>query len=726
MTEAGLQDAMRLRRAGRLAEAAQIYQAILKDQPRHYEALHALGILNYQAGRFEEAERLIGEATRVNPKAADALYNRGSLLLKLNRIEEAVASFGRALDVMPDYAEALGNRGAALMQLGRPADAVQDFAKLVRLKPALPEGWINLGGAQARLDRADDALASYEKAIALRPDHPEARKGRAGVLFARNNFAAALADADVALSKSPNDAQAQELRANALAELGRREEAVQSYMRALQLRPGNPDALYNRGNNLMALRRLDEAARDFVDVLRLAPDYPYALGNLTFAKLCNCDWQGLDAELTAITTDVRAGKPVVPFQALVLCPEPADALMSARTVIARKYPAQRPLWNGEIYRHERIRVAYLSADFHDHAVARQMAGVFEHHDRRRFEIHALSFGPDSNTPMRQRLLRAFDSFQDMRLEAAERVAQRLRDMEIDIAVDLMGFTETSRPDILSHRPAPVQVNYLGYPGTMGADYFDYIIADRFVIPESEAPAYAEQVVRLPHCYLPADKRRLIGSTPSRVAAGLPAQGFVFCCFNHPYKIGSRIFDVWMRLLDASPGSVLWLSHMAPGPLANLRREAAARGIAPERLVFAPYVQSDADHLARLKLADLFLDTVPYNAHATASDALWAGVPVLTLMGNGFPGRVGASLLTALGLRELIAPSIAAYESMALRFAKEPDLLSDVRKTLSRNHDTMPLFDTAKFARGLEGAYAAMAERAQKRLPPTSFTVEDRA
>jgi predicted O-linked N-acetylglucosamine transferase (SPINDLY family) len=324
--------------------------------------------------------------------------------------------------------------------------------------------------------------------------------------------------------------------------------------------------------------------------------------------------------------------------------------------------------------------------------------------------------------MRERLLRAFDSFHDMRAETAERVARLLRDTEIDIAVDLMGFTETSRPDILSHRPAPVQVNYLGYPGTMGAGYFDYLLADKLVIPESEAAHYAEKIVRLPHCYLPADGRRAIGQTLSRAPAGLPEHGFVFCCFNHPYKVMPAMFDIWMRLLHATPGSVLWLSHMAPSVAANLRREAVARGVAPERLIFASYVRSDGDHLARLGLADLFLDTLPYNAHATASDALWAGVPVLTVMGSGFPGRVAASLLTALGLEELIAPSLDAYETAALRFAREPDLLRDMKQKLARNRESMPLFDTANFTSGLEKAYSAMWERSRDRLPPASFRV----
>jgi predicted O-linked N-acetylglucosamine transferase (SPINDLY family) len=306
----------------------------------------------------------------------------------------------------------------------------------------------------------------------------------------------------------------------------------------------------------------------------------------------------------------------------------------------------------------------------------------------------------------------------------EQVAKRVRALEIDIAVDLMGYTEASRPGILAFRPAPVSVNYLGYPGTLGAAYIDYVLADRMVIPENESEHFTEKVVALPGCYLPADATRAIaGRKPSRSEAGLPERGFVFCCFNHNYKISAGLFGIWMRLLAQIEGSVLWLSPANDTAIRNLRREAQMRGVSPERLVFAPYVPRDEDHLARLSLADLFLDTLPYNAHATASDALWAGVPVLTTPGNGFPSRVAASLLQAVGLQEMIAPSFATYEELALRLARDSAALAAIRAKLARNRETQPLFDTARLTRNLEHAYQTMWERAQAGLPAASFAVE---
>ena len=369
-------------------------------------------------------------------------------------------------------------------------------------------------------------------------------------------------------------------------------------------------------------------------------------------------------------------------------------------------------------------MAYLSANFHDHAVARLMAGVPEHHDRRRFETYAFSFGPDDKGPLRARLTDAFDHFIDVRDHTEEQIARRLREIEADIAVDLMGFTEGSRPGILGFRPAPVQVNYLGYPGTTGAQWMDYILADSIVIPPEQQAHYREKVVYLPNTYLPGDNRRKISPrVPSRSEAGLPDSGFVFCCFNNNYKFTPALFDVWMRLLRAVKGSVLWLSYPNASTINTLKREAEARGISPERLVFSSYVKSDDDHLARLSLADLFLDTLPYNAHATASDALWAGVPVLTVAGASFPGRVAASLLHAIGMAELVAPSLAAYEERALQLAGNPSELAALKAKLARHRDTEPLFDTARFTRNLERAYEVMWDRSQRGLPPDGFAIE---
>ena len=511
MNEAGLQDAIRLRRAGRLAEAAEIYSEILRREPKHFEALHALGILRYQSGELEQAERLIAEAVLVNPRAADALYNRGSLLLKLDRMDEALHCFERALALKPDYAEALGNRGSALMRLGRDAEALADFERLARLKPDLAEAWNLRGGALLKLKRHEDARASYGRALSIRPDHPEARKNRAACSFLLKDYAAALADADFALGRDGRNADAWEQRADALAELNRPEDALASYDRAVALKPGSADGLYNRANALMALRRVDEAAQGYAAVLRADPDYHYALGNLAYCKLWTCDWENHEPEARAVGEGLRAGKSVSPpFQALVLSAGAPEAFTAARLWSRHGFPAAaEPLWRGEPYRHDRIRLAYLSANFHDHAVARLMAGVFEHHDRTRFETYAISFGPEDDGAMRNRLTRAFDRFLDMRQRSAEEIARSLREIEIDIAVDLMGFTEASRPGILAFRPAPVQVNYLGYPGTLGADYIDYIVADATVIPDAQRQFYAEKVVHLPHCYLPGDDTRPI-------------------------------------------------------------------------------------------------------------------------------------------------------------------------------------------------------------------------
>jgi predicted O-linked N-acetylglucosamine transferase (SPINDLY family) len=356
-----------------------------------------------------------------------------------------------------------------------------------------------------------------------------------------------------------------------------------------------------------------------------------------------------------------------------------------------------------------------------------MAGIFERHDRTRFETYAVSCGPDDKGALRARLMRAFDRFIDVREQSGEQIAKALHALEIDIAVDLMGYTEASRPEILAFRAAPVQVNYLGYPGTLGADTIDYVLADRVVIPEGESAHFTEKVVALPGCYLPADVTRAVAERkPSRKGAGLPEQGFVFCCFNHNYKFNPAMFDIWMRLLIQVEGSILWLSPANDAAVQNLRREAQMRGVSPERLVFASYVARDEDHLARLSIADLFLDTLPYNAHATASDALWAGVPGLTTPGAGFPSRVAASLLQAIGLPEMIASSLGDYEDLALRLARDPARLSAIRAKLARNRETYPLFDTAHVTRNLESAYQTMWERLQLGLPPASFTVESAA
>jgi predicted O-linked N-acetylglucosamine transferase (SPINDLY family) len=381
------------------------------------------------------------------------------------------------------------------------------------------------------------------------------------------------------------------------------------------------------------------------------------------------------------------------------------------------------LWTAKSYAHERIRIAYLSADFRQHATAELMAGLIEAHDRTRFEVGAVSWGQDDGSAMRARLVRAFDWFEDVRLKSDADVAQWLKDREIDIAIDLKGHTREARPGILAQRPCPVQVNYLGYPGTIGAPWLDYILADACVLPFDRQDCYSEKIVHLPHCYQVNDSSREIGETPTRAEAGLPGEGFVFCCFNAAWKISPAMFDVWMRLLSAVPAGVLWLLDDNATATRNLKTAAKAHGIDAARLVFAPRVPT-ATHLARHRLADLFLDTLPYNAHTTASDALWAGLPLLTCLGSQFDGRVAASLLETLGLPELVTHSLQEYEARALALARDPARLQILRAKLGDNRRTSPLFDTDRFCRGLENAYRRMMEILQAGQAPEGFTVSD--
>ena len=539
----------------------------------------------------------------------------------------------------------------------------------------------------------------------------------------RGEFRAAERRIDEALALDPRSAELWNNRGTVQAAAGQLDAALSSFDRAAGLNPDFTGATANRGNVLFALQRYADAIPDYEKILRLDPSYPYALGNLVFCKLQCGDWRDLDALRARALAGLEAGRrSVTPALATALLDAPAQLLRAMQIVARDRCPPRPAMWQGERYRHDRIRVAYVSSDFHAHATAVLMAGVFEHHDRRRFETIAVSLGPADGSPMRARLQRSFDRFIDAAGNSDAQIASMMRQAEIDVAVDLKGYTSHARPGIFSFRPAPVQVNYLGFPATMGAAFIDYIVADRLTVPVTDEPFFSEQVVRLPDCYQPNDRTRATaGRIPSRAAAGLPESGFVFCCFNNSFKIRPRIFDIWMRLLREIGGSVLWLLADNPSAVANLRREAVRRGIDAARLVFAPRAGLE-DHLSRQPLADLFLDTLPYNAHTTASDSLWAGVPLVTCMGGTFAGRVAASILTAALLPELIAPTLHDYEALALSLAREPARLASIRTKLARSRDICPLFDVARFTRHLEAAYAAMWQRAERGETPAAFDV----
>jgi predicted O-linked N-acetylglucosamine transferase (SPINDLY family) len=752
--------ALALHQAGRLAEAEPLYRQVLQAQPRHFDSLHLLGVIHYQKGEYREAVRRIDAALKINPNAAAAHNNRGSALKDLGQAKEALASYDRAIALKPDYAEAFYNRGNVLRELARFADAAESYERAVALRPNYPEAFNNRGSALKALERLDEALASYDRAITLKADYAAAWHNRATTLLALRRFDEALESCDKAIAFKSDLAEAFNNRGNSLKELRRFAEAIESYDRALVFAPDYADAFFNRGvalvelqrtvealasyeraialdpeharafhyrgTALLELKRLDEAVASYGRAVELDPDIDYLEGLYLHARMHICDWAHFEEDCARLQADVGNARPVsYPFQLLAWCASPAVQHACAKFYVADKWPPfPVPVWRGERYAHQRIRVAYLSADFRDHPVMVLAAGLFEHHDRARFEATAVSFGLHKPSPMRERLRAPFDRFVDAQAMSDEEVAKLLRELEIDIAVDLNGFTDGSRPNVFAQRSVPVQVNYLGYAGTLGREDCDYIVADRFVVPEESQTHYTEKVVYLPDSFMVNDSGRIISArAPSRAEAGLPERGFVFCCFNNTFKITPEVFDIWMRLLNEIDGSVLWLSTTNSSAPDNLRREAETRGVAADRLVFAPRAPLNEDHLARLRHADLFLDTTPYNAHATACDALWAGVPVLTCSGASFASRVAGSLLGAVGIPELITSSPEDYEALALKLARDPDLLGSLRRKLARNRDIYPLFDTARFTRHLEAAYTVMWERAQRGEPPASFAVE---
>ena len=527
-----------------------------------------------------------------------------------------------------------------------------------------------------------------------------------------------------AIELNPRAADALFLRGAALQKLDRHEEAVTCFDRTLALSPTLAEALLNRAASLYRLRRYEDAGDDYSRLIEIDPDYPFARGNRLFCRLQTCDWRLLADESVAIVQAMRAGRRVIaPFDAKALALSPEDELTCARIWATDQVPGPTPAYAGARRPRSTIRVAYVSADFRDGPVATLMTGVFERHDRNAIETIGVSLGVDDGSAVRRRLESAFGRFIELNEKSDSEIATTLRQMEIDIAVDLMGYTEAGRPGIFKHRPAPIQVNFLGYPGTVGGDWLDYLIADRVVVPDDQQRFYAEKVVYLPDLYLPRDTTCTPSSErPTRVEEGLPETGFVFACFNNTYKLNPTMFDIWMRLLKSVEGSVLWLPKSSEAAMRNLTREAAARGIAPERIVFAPFRKAPEQHLARLQFADLFLDTLPYNAHTTASDALWAGVPVLTCRGTSFAGRVAASLLTSLDLPGLITETLADYEAEALRLARDHEALAAIRRTLERQRQARPTFDDERFARHLEAAYRLMWERFQQGRAPEGFAV----
>jgi predicted O-linked N-acetylglucosamine transferase (SPINDLY family) len=627
----------------------------------------AVAIRRHQAGDLHAAEGIYRQILRQDPRQADALHLLGMIAHQVGQHNSALNLIRSAIEIDPNAAPFHNNLGGVNMALGNLPDAVRSFQRAVELMPESSEHHYNLGNALQELGELDRAVASFERALQLAPEHAATYNNLGNTLSLQWKLA----------------------------------EAAECYRRALQLQPESLDfrcKLVHQLQLICSWAGLEELSRQVVDAL------------------------GQD--------DPRAKtQSIAPFSFLVL-PTPTTAEQqyrcARRWVDRRLQAAQLPAPATRIVRDRprdaKITLGYLSADFHVHATSMLVAELFERHDRSRFDVVGYSYGPDDGSSTRSRIVRSFDRFRDLKDVSIPAAAQQIAADGVDILVDLKGYTLNCRPQILALRPAPIQVNYLGYPGTMGADFMDYILVDEFIVPPEQQPYYAERLVHLPGCYQVNDSQRTVAPrTPTRRECGLPHEGFVFCCFNNNYKITPKVFDVWMRLLQAVPGSVLWLLEGNRYTPPNLRREAASRCVSPDRLVFAPKV-APPEYLARQRIADLFLDTFPVNAHTTASDALWVGLPLITLAGDTFVSRVAGSLLRAVGLPELVTTTWEQYESLALDLARDRHRLDQLRSRLAANRETSDLFQGQKFARHVEQAYFQMWQYHQLGERPRPFAV----
>jgi protein O-GlcNAc transferase len=716
------------------------------------------GISLMELGRLEESLASHNMAAALAPNAPTVFYNRANTLFRQKNYDSARVDYDRAIALFPNYANACCGRGNVCLELKSYDDALAAYDKALVFKPDLATAWLGRGNVFGQLKRHDDALSAYDEALALQPDLASAWLGRGNVFGQLKRYDEAFADYDKALALEPQLENAWLGRGNAFLELKHYDDALAAYDKALALRPDSENAWLGRGNAFLELKRCGDALVAYDKALALGPDLANAwlgrgnaffeLGRYTdaiaaydkalaldsdlvsaegarfFAKNSICDWTDYSTECDRLAASVSAKRADTnPFAFLAISPSPEDQLQCAKLWVTEKCPSARnPIWRGERYRHDRIRVAYVSADFHQHATSYLMAGMFECHDTSRFEITAISIGPDDASEMRRRLKHSFEHFVDHSKRSDDEIASYIRETEIDILIDLKGHTQDARTSVFARRPAPVQVNYIGYPGTMGASYIDYIIADRTTIPDEARRFYSEKIVVMPNSYQVNDSKRIVPDiVVDRLEAGLPPTGFVFCCFNNNYKLEPNVFCCWMRILARLEDSVLWLLEDNRSAAENLKNEAIARGIGGDRLIFAKRVPLP-EHLARHQLADLFLDTLPCNAHTTASDALWSGLPMLTCLGETFAGRVGASLLKAIGLPELIATTLESYERMAIDLASDSQKLAVIRRELARNRQTTPLFDTRLYTKQIETAYDAMYERYQAGLSPDHIVV----
>ncbi len=738
-----------LARCGHPDQAEAAFAQAIRLAPGYHSAHMNHGNVLLDLQRADEAISAYREALSLRPDFAEAHYNLGRAFQRLGQAEDACDAYRRALDCSADYPDATTNLWSLLVSMSRQTEAAQVLRDRTQVAPEDAQAWNNLGTLYYSQCLAEEAERAFRRATEIQPANPAMRHNLGLGLRALGAEAEAEEAFRAAVAADPSSAAAHVDLGNLLSDAGRLEEAAQAYFAALDAdlenplahnnlgnvfkrlgRPEDAAACYERAlafdpahaeaNNNMAIRRwaegdLPAAEMHFARALRARPEMSFSRAQMLHVQGHMCDWTAHDAFAAVAETLGVEGVEIPPFTMLAFEDSPERQKARSELYDRRRHRALLPPHKVVARpRRDRMRIGYFSSDLHNHATLHLMSGLLRHHDRARFEICAFSYG--NVRDHHQQALSAggeIDRFYDVQNLTDTRIAELAREQDLDIAIDLKGYTEGSRAGLMADRVAPVQISYLGYPGTLGAGWCDYIVADETVIPPAERSHYTEKVIFLPHCYQPNDNMRPVADLDdTRADHGLPEDAFVLCCFNQGYKISRAEFEIWMRILADIDHAVLWLMATNRWAEDNLRRAAELRGIDPDRLVFAPRLGPEL-HLARHRHADLFIDTFNVNAHTTASDALWVGLPVVTLPGRQFAARVAASLLGAVGLQDLAVPDAAAYESLVRDLAGNPERLSELRRHLAMARDTAPLFDTPRYARdferGLDMAFARWAE-----------------
>jgi tetratricopeptide (TPR) repeat protein len=714
-----LNSAIALFQNGDFQASKEILEKVLVSNPNHSQAHEFLAYIAGNTGQAELSQKHLIQACAQSDCSAFALYYLGSSYLELANYSQAAVYFEKALQKQENFFEALHDLGTTQAHLGLQEAALDSYTKALSLRQDSPELYFNLARLQDDYCHFEQALQYYNQSIELSPHFVEAIANKAITLKELKRYQEAFDAYDLAIQLQPNYAEAWSNKGLAFSDLRRYQEALECYEQAIKLKPNYLDAWVNKSAVLHALKRYTQAIEAYQQVIKLNPDTNCIYGSLVHAKSTICDWSNYDQDVKYINQMINDGISVIPpFAWLLLSNSEESNLKAAKLFTAHQYPERKndiPFKSKG--KSQKIKLGYYSHDFYNHATAFLMAEFFELHNKERFEIVAFSFSPNMHDEMQQRLVNAFDQFIDVNAMTDQQVAELSREMGIDIAIDLKGYTTNCRTGIFSYRAAPIQVNYLGYPASMGADYMDYLIADHIIIPKENQPFFTEKIAYLPNSYQVNDSKRKVSERIfTRAELGLPDNGFVYCCFNNNLKITQHVFDSWARILKQVPGSVLWLLEDNVLAKANLIQEAQSRGLSEDRIVFAGRLDLP-EHLARHRLADLFIDTLPCNAHTTASDALWVGLPVLTTLGETFAGRVAASLLSAIDMPELITKNLDEYEALAIDLAGNPEKLKALKEKLKQKRFTTPLFNTQLSTNHIESAYIKMYERYQAGLPP---------